>query len=385
MGTKARIAPEVARIILSHNPATVVDPFCGMGAVAAALATTSNVVLADALHFVAHIARVRFTQEAVAARDAVEPLKGHFDDHLQFLRNRFVYDYPAKLADRINATPRVSNDEATRATARTLRHEGGADRYQLATLYYANTYFSLDQCVEIDALRYAIDAHADDGVQDVLLSCFLVALSKCVNSTGHTAQYLRAGSGASAARVAAKWSRSIWDYFVAAVEGFQPVGDASWRSENQVLCGDAIEILKGLSDRSHGVVYMDPPYTRDHYSRYYHVYEELFLYRFPEVSGVGIYPTDRFTSVYSIKSQAVNAYQNLFAEAARVADGMVLSFPENTFLGKTEEVLLPLLDANHVVRSIQRLPHSHSSLGGTPGFASTAVVELLIDCEATAR
>jgi hypothetical protein len=61
---------------------------------------------------------------------------------------------------------------------------------------------------------------------------------------------------------------------------------------------------------------------------------------------------------------------------------MVLSFPEHTFLGGTEEVLLPLLSDTHRLSSIVRVPHVHSTLGGSTGAATVPVTELLMDCEA---
>ena len=160
------------------------------------------------------------------------------------------------------------------------------------------------------------------------------------------------------------------------------MGTPEWRAGNLVIQGDATSVLASLRHRPNSVIYVDPPYTKDHYSRFYHVYEELYLYRFPSVSGVGIYPNARFASRFSIKSQAFDAYRDLFYHAARVAPAMVVSLPETTFLGATEETLLPIVERTHEVLSITRVPHHHSSLGGSPGFARTPVVELLINCEA---
>jgi adenine-specific DNA-methyltransferase len=380
MGTKSRIAPDVARVILGHGPEVVIDPFAGMGAVASALEDEAQLILSDSLRFVANLARARFTGAATPRLHA-SSLRCDYRRHRQRLADSVGQCSTDSITDRIKTTRRVSNDPELRARALQLRASRSSNRYRLATLYYADTYFSLEQCIEIDSIRYAIDRRPRDE-HGALLTCFLIACSRCVNAPGHTAQYLRASNQISEQRVKAKWARSIWETFTAAMDAFEQRGSADWRRGNRVRCGDAPKILRALPQSHSGLVYMDPPYTKDHYSRFYHVYEELFLYRFPAVSGEGIYPDDRFVSRFSIKSVAAEAYRELFAEAARVAPWMVLSFPEQTFLGKTEEVLLPLLFGTHSVTSIHRVAHVHSTLGGSTGAASVPVIELLIDCEA---
>ena len=70
-------------------------------------------------------------------------------------------------------------------------------------------------------------------------------------------------------------------------------------------------------------MYADPPYTRDHYSRYYHVLETMSLRDNPEVSMTmiraggsprvsrGVYRADRYQSPFCIKSQAAGAFEEL--------------------------------------------------------------------------
>ena len=43
-------------------------------------------------------------------------------------------------------------------------------------------------------------------------------------------------------------------------------------------------------------IYIDPPYTNAHYSRFYHIPETLVLYDYPEIEFSGRYRTDRFQS-----------------------------------------------------------------------------------------
>ena len=61
--------------------------------------------------------------------------------------------------------------------------------YALFTLYYSNGYFSVQQCIEIDSLRKAIDELEKQDLyisndKQVLLVCLLHALSEIVSSVG---------------------------------------------------------------------------------------------------------------------------------------------------------------------------------------------------------
>ncbi len=57
----------------------------------------------------------------------------------------------------------------------------------------------------------------------------------------------------------------------------RPYGSAAWRSDNRVLGHDALEIWRYLDALNAGpaIYYADPPYSKEHYSRYYHVLETL--------------------------------------------------------------------------------------------------------------
>ena len=84
------------------------------------------------------------------------------------------------------------------------------------------------------------------------------------------------------------------------------------------------------------VIYADPPYTRDHYSRFYHVLESLCLRDSPSVSATqlngngpisrGFYREDRNQSPFCIKSQAVNAFHALFSSVAELRTPMLVSY-----------------------------------------------------------
>ena len=90
------------------------------------------------------------------------------------------------------------------------------------------------------------------------------------------------------------------------------------------------------SDFSEGVVYADPPYTRDHYSRFYHVLETLALRDDPKIStntahgntlpSRGFYRLSRHQSPFCIRSHAPAAFSALFSKVSSKGLPLVLSY-----------------------------------------------------------
>lgn len=106
--------------------------------------------------------------------------------------------------------------------------------------------------------------------------------------------------------------------------------------KHTVIRADYAAALTQL-DRKVGAVYADPPYTRDHYSRFYHVLETMCLWDNPGVSTTriravtntfsrGMYRADRHQSPFCIKSKAPNAFERLFASVRDLKAPLVLSY-----------------------------------------------------------
>ena len=98
------------------------------------------------------------------------------------------------------------------------------------------------------------------------------------------------------------------------------------------------DYLEALNQHSStfSVVYADPPYTRDHYSRFYHVLETMCLRDNPEISQVmkngnlepsrGAYREYRHQSDFCIRSTAPAAFESLFRKVRECDLPMVLSY-----------------------------------------------------------
>jgi hypothetical protein len=82
--------------------------------------------------------------------------------------------------------------------------------------------------------------------------------------------------------------RRAWDSFLEGLETLTPYGTKTWRRRNRVFNEDALQLwplLDSIRLKADPIFYADPPYSKEHYSRYYHVLETLTSYDYPEAIG----------------------------------------------------------------------------------------------------
>lgn len=395
MGTKRHIAHRVRSLVTDLEPeGRVLDLFSGMGAVTESLAGVRSVVANDALSFTNVFARCRFRDQSrehtVAAvldllrsnyRDSVAALTAGNRDALRH-EQRALEGSPEDLADYIRDAVVVATSEAAAAKAVAARSATGMEHYKLATLYFGAGYFGLRQAIHLDSLRYAIDSLEADPApsRDWLLAAWLGAASTVVNAPGHTAQFLRPNDQAAFSRIRRYWRRSVWEEFQDRLMELKPVGTSTWRRNNKVVNSDALDLLATGDMRGIGAVYADPPYTKDQYSRYYHVYETLYRYDYPDSHGAGRVRSDRVSTGFCLKTQVVQSFSDLFRHTAERGVPLILSYPSGGLLGvagsSVEELAAGVLNITKKVSFEAR----HSTLGASSGSTTKDATENLYVC-----
>lgn len=395
MGTKRSLGPVVRDELLLVSDGRVADLFCGMASVAAGLASQRPILANDAAKFAACFARARFLDaERPKGSEVVRQLVPLFRDAQSKLRRRYARRLKAEreavdgtaqsLRDLMERTPHAGNSADVRRSIASVRGLNEPDDYRLATLYFSASYFSIQQSIEIDALRYAIDRITDsdkNGVRDWLLSTWLSAAGSLVNAPGHTAQFLKPTTTAVAARVVRQWRRSMWEGFVEKLGDLELQGSRDWREENIVTSQDALDLVGSGLLESVAAVYADPPYTVDHYSRFYHVYETLFLYDYPKSIGAGRYRDGRFFTPFSRVGEVEAAFRDLTSAIAEQDKPLVLSYPSVGVLNKAGVDLRDLLgESFNQVREIE-IKLKHSTLGASTGTQSKQAVEKVYVCQ----
>lgn len=378
MGTKRVLAPVVRSIVDDLDVAgPVVDLFSGMGSVAQALSPKHSVVTNDLLAFTTAFARCRFTSGPRRTRTALSKAvvrkfrQSHADlsSSYRWRLNRekgALADGREALEAWFDEAPHVGNSVHYAREARRSAALAEPGDYRLATLYFATGYFSTAQALEIDALRAALDrVRLTPDERDWAMAAWLLAAGRLVNAPGHTAQFLRPSSDEAFSRIQRTWARSVWPLFLSALDDLGTVGNAKWRRGNRVVNGEALKVLDGMSTDSIGAIYADPPYTKDQYSRYYHVYETLYRYDFPDSSGRARARSDRFSTGFSLATQVEDSLDHLVRRSGELERPLILSYPDDGLLATRGLEVEDIIRRHRSQVSIVKMAHTHSTMGGT--------------------
>jgi adenine-specific DNA-methyltransferase len=386
MGTKRELAPTVVEVIDTAQPGTVLDVFSGMCSVAEALAPKRQVWTNDVQVFAHEVGAALFTSRddplgPVAAADI------HFDSyigHVTLVADEFPRSLEAEA--KLLAAEDFDSFNASYVTFKTvLAEEQAIFKRRPSTLFtrhYADTFFGIGQAIEIDAIVASVEsAIRNRTITPDHRRWLKIGLGRAMlrvsNSTGHFAQFLKPKEQSYRTFIRQR-RRQMWSEWLTAADDMAPAGDAEWRKRNRSFNLDSLQLLPTLvemEDRP-SVIYADPPYTDDQYSRFYHVLETLMLYDYPEITGAGRYRTERFRTPFSIKSLAAKALDELIAAVAITGADFVLSYPTNGLVyhsGSDPEEIL-----KRHFKSVERchaLAHIHSTFGASKGAAKSAVTE----------
>ena len=210
----------------------------------------------------------------------------------------------------------------------------------MITRYFGGLYFSYEQAAIMDCIESFV-FEQDGLIKTKLLAALLSTASDIVNTVGKQfAQPLKVRDARGSLKksllkkILKDRSLNVMDHFSKWVRYYFEVPCRRYRHD--FLCADYVEALDKLSSENISVIYADPPYTRYHYSRYYHVLETICLRDNPAVSttfsnGTGgvsraIYRMDRHQSPFCIKTKAEQAFDLLLKKASALAVPLVLSY-----------------------------------------------------------
>lgn len=206
--------------------------------------------------------------------------------------------------------------------------------------YFGGAYFSYAQAVELDCLSALAHEAMPQTLIDVFTAALLSTASDTVNTVGKQfAQPIRPRDkqGVVKQHLLTKIDRDrhldVRTTYMAWLQRYAlhcPQGTG-----HLVARADYREALTQFAGQ-YAVVYADPPYTRDHYSRFYHVLETMARRDNPSIArspgsaenelSRGLYRDDRHQSPFCIRSQAPRAFRDLFQLALHTGAQMVVSY-----------------------------------------------------------
>lgn len=272
-----------------------------------------------------------------------------------------------------------------------------------ATRYFGGPYFSYQQAIALDAIYVAAHAHSGAPAKVAVLAPILSTASEIVNTVGKQFAQPMKLKKADGRVPPLLLQRALRDRSLDVLSVFKEWA-GRWQAhtlgenfQHRVVQGDVIDYLN--SDQSCAVYYADPPYTIDHYSRFYHVLETLSLRDSPRLDEMkkrgqvsvmrGIYRGGRYQSPFCIPSEAHAVFDKLFAAVGRRAVPLVMSYSPFDETEGQRPRLLSLMElmslARRYFRNVSLLEideHSHRKLNAKASNTSIrSDAERLIVCK----
>lgn len=369
LGSKLRLAPSIADALdsVDVNRGPVLDLFAGSGTTALALASHRTVIAADIQEYSRVLCSALLVKPTSTA-SIVELFKDKVESSSPLLEKIHLSASPLldfekdALADaaRGNGEPICTVLESGSVLAaehdrprcdkslsgalaevvRRLSSNSLLGSHSLTAFrYFGGAYFSYEQALELDYLA-TIAAEFPNEYRDVFMAALLSTASEVVNTVGKQfAQPIRPRNkeGVVKKHLLTKIVRDrSLDVRAIYFEWLNRYVQQTMASDGHIaIRADYREALRGHAG-SYSVVYADPPYTRDHYSRFYHVLETIALRDNPVIArspgaangelSRGLYREERHQSPFCIKSQSRAAFRQLFQLASQNSANLVVSY-----------------------------------------------------------
>ena len=359
LGNKSRLLDGIEDVLsgLVAEDVPVCDLFAGTGVVARRLALTRPVVASDIQEYsrvlTASLLAVEVDRNALAqlATSCTNEGVSAFAELIEYedlAIDDAVAGDPERLCEVVEAGTilryMLSHEKrADSSLGKKLRRAADAVPTGPATVltrYYGGLYFSFRQAVELDLLATSARHLVGPG-REIALAAVMATASEIASTVGSQfAQPVQPRGRDGAPKVtllkavARQRRASVPDTFAQFAATFASLKPVS-TGPHHVVRADYRNIL-AAPPRKFGAIYADPPYTRDHYSRFYHVLETIALGDEPLVSEVGaagsrslsraLYRADRHQSPFCIRTQAPGAFASLFEGARSLEVPIVLSY-----------------------------------------------------------
>ena len=380
LGSKTRVVDTiVSECKKLYTPGEyVVDLFSGSSIVSQSLYKNGMHVIAnDVMSFSSDIASCMLNQER---RETSESLIENFIKSLGVITNSKYSKSFVDFVDReqlllldlnlgglkllYDSLSQVGNNNASNNHIEYIKNHYGVsaiNNIPLFANYYAGTYFGIKQSLDIDILRNKIEqewqTNRDLWEYKLLLTALYNTCSVIVHSAGkHFAQPIGIDDDdetkITSVRLFENRSYDVIEVFKNCVISILQ-STASFVSEgrsyalNEDICTSKFK--NAIAERQVSVIYADPPYTAQQYSRFYHIPEVLHSYIYPKLQifrgkhTQGIYPDDKYKSPFCSKTKAKHAFESIFALTSEHQSHLIVSYSESK-KGKTGNERMVTMD-----------------------------------------
>ncbi len=349
LGGKTKYLRHISQALDELDPnqdRSVLDLFAGSGVVAFEAANKRPTVANDIQEYTRVLVngqvqgfcgRESEFRAAILAEYARLAALPEIDEVLSCERRTYSSGDPEKISQILSRGSLSAYPEEVPGRAKLLDSALGVERL-VCFSYYGGVFFSYQQALWIDVIcRIARSERWGDPSAGLLVAILMAATH--VSSVGsHFAQPIAAIDRQGTIkrdlikRVANKRLAAVENSIERAID---QVAKSAPPREN--LIATRLDFSKALEEHALGaVVYADPPYTREHYSRFYHVLETIALGDDPGLSrsnlrggsepSRGLYRAERHQSPFSILGAAENAFDQLYSAASNRGAPVLLSY-----------------------------------------------------------
>lgn len=269
-------------------------------------------------------------------------------------------------------------------------HDNKTDNfYILFSLNYAMPYFSLNQAVFIDSYRFAIDKmlynkEISKTEYYIYLSLLIYLLNNIVTSVGdHYAQPQQFKVSdqkklkKEVSKIIKKKSLDLLNCISQKCEEFKKI-NSNGVCRNKSFCNNYMDMLNFKEMENVDLIYIDPPYTNAHYSRFYHILETLVNYDYPDLEYFGRYRNDRFQSSFCIKSKALAEFECMIKKCANLHKPIVISYSDTKQCIVLKSELIDICKKYYVEVNVEELDYLYRNFGQQPNKVKGK--ELLVIC-----
>lgn len=404
MGSKRELLPDIKSAISKIIPrdGTILDIFAGTASVGAYLKKDYNIISNDIQGYSQVLAKSLIESSSIILPEDIHLLvfnleKAYIENKEKLIKkfsktykksNLFVdiknncwteknrLDYLKFF----NLFPSSSNNFQTSnkelALLKNMYFENKKDLYLQTTFLFSETYFSFEQALDIDSIRYAIDVVVENDIlKNLFLSALIYAYSYCSSGTGHFAMYRDLTDLSSIEDTFIYRKKRVWEYFIKKVDELILFHEFIPNKVYKSFCKDYEDILNHECMKNVDLIYADPPYSFVHYSRFYHAVESLVRYDYNIPTFKGRYRSDRHQSPFCQKTNVNNAFELLFKKAKENKINVLLSYSDTGMISLSE--ILEIIKKYDFKYTLQTITYDHSTLG-RKGHKSNVISEYLV-------
>lgn len=233
---------------------------------------------------------------------------------------------------------------------------------------YSFTYFSDNQCRDIDSLRYAIEQIENIHRKNLYLFALMCAMCKVQSTPGHFAQFMPSTHS----RIIPLQNMNLLKVFFEKCDLYSDL--AFNLNINKAYNMDFHKLLDDNICQNIDTIYLDSPYTQEQYSRFYHILETVVKYDYPEVNYKAKYRNDRFQSDFCYKGKVESEFIHIFEYCKRTRTNLLISYSNKGLISieRLQELALLFFTNTH----LKNIDYKHS----TQGKGSNKLKEILLTC-----